>query len=69
MRLFSLVLALVIISGIIIYYKNSLPPVAPAPQTTVKEQARQIIDNAKTAAGDVQKQIEEQQKQLEEYNK
>lgn len=69
MRLLSLVLALVIIAGIVVYYQNSLTPVTPASDTTVKEQARQIIDNAKTAAGDAQKQLEEQQKRLEEYNK
>ena len=69
MRLVTLVMALIIISGLIVYYKNSLIPVDKAPQQTVKEQARQIIDNAKTATSDLQKQLEQQQKRLEQYSK
>lgn len=69
MRLISLVLALAILSGLVIYYKNSLIPADKAPQQTVKEQARQIIDNAKNATNDLQKEMEAQQKRLEQYSK
>ena len=69
MRLIYLIIALVIISGLLIYNKNSLLPVDKAPQQTVKQQARQIIDNAKSATSDMQKQLEQQQKRLEQYGK
>jgi parvulin-like peptidyl-prolyl isomerase len=69
MRLISLVITLVIISGLVVYYKNSLLPTDKAPQQTVKEQARQIIDNAKNATTDMQKQMEEEQKRLDQYSK
>jgi hypothetical protein len=69
MRLIYLIIALVIISGLVIYNKNSLLPVDAAPQQTVKEQARQIIDSAKNATIDAQKQMEAEQKRLEQYSK
>ena len=69
MRLLSLVLSLVIISGLVIYNKNSLFPDNKNSDQTVKEQARQIIDNAKSSANDLQKQMEEQQKRLDQYSK
>ncbi len=69
MRLLSLILALVIISGLVIYNKNTLLPGSTDSHQTVKEQARQIIDNAKTNASDIQKQMEEQQKRLDQFNK
>jgi hypothetical protein len=69
MRLLSLVIALVIISGLVVYNKNSLLPGSRDSHQTVKEQAKQIIDNAKTATSDLQKQMDEQQKRLEQYNK
>lgn len=69
MRLITLVLALVIISGLLIYNRNSLLPANNDSQHTVKEQAKQIIDNAKAAASDLQKQAEDQQKRLEQFSK
>ena len=69
MRLISLVISLVIISGLVVYYKNSLTPMNKDSHQTVKEQARQIIDNAKNATNDIQKQMDEQQKRLEQYSK
>lgn len=70
MRLLSLIIALVIIGGLVIYNKNSLLPGAHKdPHQTVKEQAQQIIDQAKTATSDLQKNLDEQQKRLQQYNK
>ena len=69
MRLITLVLALIILSGLVVYYKNVLIPTDKAPQQTMKQQARQIIDNAKNATNDIQKQMEEQQKRLEQFSK
>lgn len=69
MRLLSLVLALIIISGLILYNKNALFPGNTDSHQTVKEQARQIIDNAKSSANDIQNQMEQQQKRLEQFSK
>jgi hypothetical protein len=69
MRLLSLVITLAIISGLVIYNKNSLIPGNTDSHQTVKEQARQIIDNAKSSANDIQKQMEQEQKRLEQYSK
>lgn len=69
MRLITLVLALVVISALLIYNKNSLFPENTDAHQTVKEQAQQIIDNAKSAAGSVQKEAEQQQKRLEQLSK
>jgi hypothetical protein len=69
MRLVTLVLALVIISALLIYNKNSLFPGTTDSHQTVKEQAKQIIDNAKSAASELQKQTEQQQKRLEQFSK
>lgn len=69
MRLLSLLIALVIIGGLAVYNKNSLLPGAKDSHQTVKEQARQIIDKAKSASGDLQKQLDEQQKKLQQYSK
>ena len=69
MRLISLVLALVIISGLVIYNKNSLIPGNKNVHQTAKEQARQIIDSAKTTTSDLQKQMEQQQKRLDQFSK
>lgn len=69
MRLLTLLIALVIISGLVVYNKNSLLPGAKDSHQTVKEQAHQIIDNAKSATGNLQKQLDEQQKQLQQYSK
>lgn len=69
MRLITLVIALVIISGLVIYNKNSLIPGNTDSHQTVKEQAHQIIDNAKAATSDLQKQMEQQQKHLDQFGK
>jgi hypothetical protein len=69
MRLLSLVITLAIISGLVIYNKNSLIPGNTDSHETVKEQARQIIDKAKSSTADIQKQMEEEQKRLEQYSK
>lgn len=69
MRLISLVITLAIIGGLLIYNKNSLLPGQKDSHQTVKEQARHIIDNAKSATGDLQKQLDAQQKQLDQYSK
>ena len=69
MRLITLLLALVIIAGLVIYNKNALLPGSTDSKQTVKEQAKQIIDNAKSSANDIQKQMEQEQKRLEQYSK
>ncbi|MBI1423656.1 MAG: hypothetical protein GC149_09355 [Gammaproteobacteria bacterium] len=69
MRLITLLLALVIVAGLVVYNKNALLPGATDSKQTVKEQAKQIIDNAKSSASDIQKQMEQEQKRLEQYSK
>ena len=69
MRLLSLVLALVILGIIIAYYKNSLVPAEHNPDQTVKEQARQIVDEAKKTTEALQKNLEQQNRQFEEQQK
>jgi len=66
MRLISLILALAMIGGLVIYNKNSLLPGDKSGDKTVKQQARQIIDTAKQTGTDLQKQMEEQQKRIEQ---
>ena len=65
MRLLSLVLALVILGVIITYYKNSLVPAKHNPDQTVKEQARQIVDEAKKTTEALQQNLEQQNRDLE----
>jgi len=69
MRLLSLVIALVIISGLVVYNKNSLLPGSKDSHQTVKEQAHQIINDAKSSANDIQKKMEQQQKRLDQLDK
>ena len=69
MRLLSLVIALVIIGGLVAYNKNALLPGSKNSHQTVKEQAQQIIDRTKSATGDLQKSLDEQEKRLQQYNK
>lgn len=65
MRLISLVLALVIIAGLLAYYKDALMGPKPASEQTVKEQTRQIIDSAKKSTDELQKALQAQQKKME----
>lgn len=70
MRLFSLILALVIIGGLVMYNKNSLLPGSKKNMhQTVKEQATQIIDHAKAVTRDMQKSLDAQQKSLQQDSK
>lgn len=69
MRLITLVLALAVISGLVVYNKNSLFPTKTDNQQTVKQQAKQIIDNAKNATNELSKQMEEEEKRLDQYSK
>jgi len=68
MRLISLVLALVIVAGLVIYNKNTLLPGNKDSHQTVKQQARQIIDNAKDATSDLQKQMQQEQKRIQQHD-
>ncbi len=66
MRLISLVLTLVIIGGLLVYYKDALlGPDAP-PDQTVREHSTQVIDEAKRATDEMQKQLEQQQKRFDD---
>jgi len=69
MRLISLILALVIIGGLIAYYKDSMLPVENNAGETVKEQARQIIDDAKNTTDALSRQLEEQNRRLQDTDK
>jgi len=64
----SLVLALVIVAGLVIYNKNTLLPGSKDSHQTVKQQARQIIDNAKDATSDLQKQMQQEQKRIQQHD-
>mgnify|MGYP001459933249 CR=1 FL=1 len=69
MRLVSLILALVITGGLIAYYKNSMLPVENSSGETVREQARQIIDEAKNTTDALSRQLEEQNRRLQDTDK
>jgi len=66
MRLLSLLIALFIISGLVIYNKNSLFPGKPGSSQTVKEQAHQIIDSTNNSALEMQKRMEQEQQGLKQ---
>ena len=66
MRLLSLVLTLVIISGLLIYYKDAIFSSSPNPDQTVRQQSQQIIDSAKQSGDELRKALEEQQKRMDE---
>jgi len=69
MRLITLVLALAIIGGLLVYNKNSLLPGGNSGNQTVKQQANQIIDNAKQSSADLQKQLQAEQKKIQQDGK
>ena len=69
MRLISLVLTLVIISGLLIYYKDAILPANNDSDQTVKEQSKQIIDSAKESSEALRKSLEEQQKRMDDMQK
>lgn len=69
MRLLSLLIALVIVSGLVIYNKNSLLPGNHDSNQTVKEQAHQILDSAKNSAQNLQKSMDQEQKRLDQSDK
>ncbi|MGD8925351.1 MAG: hypothetical protein PVG20_00790 [Thioalkalispiraceae bacterium] len=66
MRLIYLVISLVLIAGLIVYYKDSMISTETSSGETVKQQAQQTIDQAKQASKQMQKALEEQQKRYEE---
>ena len=65
MRLLSLVLTLVIISGLLVYYKDAILSTNPDSDQTVTQQSRQIIDSAKESGEELRKALEAQQKQMD----
>lgn len=65
MRLLSLVLTLVIISGLLVYYKDAILPTNADSDQTVKQQSKQIIDSAKESSEELRKALEAQQKQMD----
>jgi len=66
MRLLSLVFALVIISGLIFYYKSSMVVPENRSDQTVKQQTQQVLDEAKRATAEMQRALEEQNRRFEE---
>ena len=66
MRLLSLVLTLVIISGLLVYYKDAILPTNTDSDQTVKQQSKQIIDSAKQSGEELRKALEAQQKQMDD---
>lgn len=69
MRLISLVIALVIVAGLVVYNKNSLLPGHENSHQTVKQQAQQILDKTRAATNNLQQQLDQQKKQLKQYDK
>lgn len=65
MRLLSLVLTLVIISGLLVYYKDAILSTSSDPDQTVTQQSKQIIDSAKESGEELRKALEAQQKQMD----
>lgn len=68
MRLITLVIALAIVSGLVVYNKNTLLPGNKNSHQTVKEQSRQILDSTKSAVSKYQKQLKQQQNSLDQDN-
>ncbi|MEJ2361051.1 MAG: hypothetical protein P8Z75_06435 [Gammaproteobacteria bacterium] len=68
MRLITLVIALALVGGLVVYNKNTLLPGNKNSHQTVKEQSRQILDSTKSAVGKYQKQLKQQQKTLGQDN-
>lgn len=68
MRLISLVIALVIIGGLVVYNKNALLPGSENSHQTVKQQANQILDKTRSATSNLQQQINQQKKELQQNN-
>ena len=66
MRLISLVLALVIISALLIFYKDSMFEPKTTSDQTVRQKTQQVLDEAKRATAEMQKAIEEQNRRFEE---
>ena len=69
MRLISLVLALAILAGIIVVYKDSLFSSKPKTDQTVKQQTQQMLDEAHKATDEMRKALEEQNRRMQEMNK
>jgi hypothetical protein len=66
MRLIYLLIGLVIVSSLIIYYKNTMITPEATSDQTVKQQTQQVLDEAKRATEQMQKALEEQQRRYEE---
>ena len=66
MRLIYLVIGLVIIAGLIVYYKNTMITPQTNSGQTVQQQTKQVIDQAKQVSTQMQKSLEEQEKRVEE---
>ncbi|MGD8783066.1 MAG: hypothetical protein PVG75_01455 [Thioalkalispiraceae bacterium] len=66
MRLIYLLIGLVIISSLIIFYKDSMFAPETTSDQTVKEQTQQVLDEAKRATEEMQKALEEQQRRYEQ---
>jgi hypothetical protein len=66
MRLISLILALVFLSAIIIYYKDSGVMPATDSNQTVADRAQQTIDQAKEATAQMNQAIMQHEKRMQE---
>jgi len=66
MRLIYLLIGLVIISGLIVYYKNTVITPEITTDQTVQQQTQQILDETRRATEEMQKALEEQQRRYEE---
>lgn len=69
MRLISLVIALVIVGGLAVYNKNALLPGHENSHQTVKQQANQILDKTRSVTNNLQQQVKQQKKDLDQYTK
>lgn len=65
MRLISLVLALVIIAGLLVFYKDALFGPESNPDQTVQEQTQEVLEETRRATEAMQKQLDEQKKRFD----
>lgn len=69
MRLISLIIALAIVGALLVYNKNSLLTGHENSHQTVKQQAQQILDKTKSATSNLEQQIKQQKKEIQQDNK
>lgn len=66
MRLISLLLGLVIVAGLVLFYKDSLTTTSTTPEQTFTQQTDKLLQDSHEAVQQLQKTLEEQQRKIQE---